>query len=49
MLRNVAAEWEALLLRIQVSGSNLGPETRYPNWGFYSFPQFLQADAGIVP
>jgi hypothetical protein len=29
--------------------SSLGPETGYPGSGFSGFPQYLQADAGIVP
>jgi hypothetical protein len=31
-----------------VSGSNLGPDTGYPEF-LRGFPQFLQANAGIVP
>jgi hypothetical protein len=39
-----------LLSRIREdSGSNLGPETAYPDWGFSWFPQSIQANAGIVP
>jgi hypothetical protein len=33
----------------EVLDSNLGHETVYPTDGFRGFPQFLQADAGIVP
>jgi hypothetical protein len=40
---NIVTEWSALLLHIrEVPGSNIGPETAY------SFPQSLQANAGIV-
>jgi hypothetical protein len=40
-----------LLLHIpEVLGSNLGPETSYPDVSvFMVFPQSLQADARIVP
>jgi hypothetical protein len=43
-------EWLKLLLRIlEVSPSNLFPETGYPEICFLGFPQSLQAIAGIVP
>jgi hypothetical protein len=31
---NVAVEWLGILLHIQVSGSDLGPEVGYPHCGF---------------
>jgi hypothetical protein len=32
---NVRVDWETFLLRIrEIPGSNLGPETGYPDWGF---------------
>jgi hypothetical protein len=35
---NVVIEWLTLLLRIrEVTGSHLGQETRYPDWGFVWF------------
>jgi hypothetical protein len=44
---NFVVEWLALLLCIrEVPGSNLGPETGYPDWGF---PQSFQANTEIVP
>jgi hypothetical protein len=47
--QNVAVLWLALLLHIRaVPGSNLGPETGYPDRFFAVFPS-LQADAAIVP
>jgi hypothetical protein len=46
----VVVEWLAHLLRNwEESGSNLGPESGYPEWGLYGFPQSLQANAGMVP
>jgi hypothetical protein len=39
---NVLAEWLALLLRIQIPDSNIGPETGYPDLSssiFSSDPQ----------
>jgi hypothetical protein len=43
--RNVAAEWLALLLPIlEVTGSNLGPDTAYTDWGFRGFPQSLHEE-----
>jgi hypothetical protein len=46
---NIAAEWLALLLRIQeVLGSILDTETGYTEV-FHSLSQFLQAKAGIEP
>jgi hypothetical protein len=48
-LPNVVVKWLTLLLRIRdFSGSNLGPETGFPDWDFRGFPQSLQANAGIV-
>jgi hypothetical protein len=47
---NVAVERLAFLLRIpEVSGSNLGPETDYSDYGFHGFPQSHQAIVRIVP
>jgi hypothetical protein len=44
------AEWLKLPLFIwDVLGSNLSPETGYPDSGFRGFSQSLQAYAGIVP
>jgi hypothetical protein len=38
VIPDVMVEWLALLLRIrEVPGSNLGPETDYPDWGFSWF------------
>jgi hypothetical protein len=46
---NVVAEGLTLELRIrEIQGSNLGQETRSPEF-LRSFPQFVQASAGIVP
>jgi hypothetical protein len=40
-------EWLTFMLHIwEVTDSNLGPKTDYPDWGFYSFPQSLKANAG---
>jgi hypothetical protein len=39
---NVAVEWLALLHNREVPGSNLGPESDYPDGGFQGFPQSLQ-------
>jgi hypothetical protein len=48
-LQNITVEWLALLLCIrEVPGSNLGPETGYPEV-FCGFPLSFQANAGIVP
>jgi hypothetical protein len=45
---NASAEWLAVLLHVwEVLGSNLGPETGYPEV-FGDFPQSLQVDAGTV-
>jgi hypothetical protein len=33
----------------EVSGSNLNPEPDSPDWEFSRFPQYLQANFGIVP
>jgi hypothetical protein len=47
---NVAVEWLTLLLSIlEVPGSNIGPETGYPEVDFCCFTQSLQANAGIEP
>jgi hypothetical protein len=47
---NVVVDWLAFLLRIlDVQGSNLGPETGYPDEVFRDFPQTFHANAGIVP
>jgi hypothetical protein len=43
---NVLVEWLAVLRIWEVSSSNLGPETGYPDCGF---SRFLQVDAVIVP
>jgi hypothetical protein len=49
-LTNVVVERLTLLLNIQdVTGSNLGKETGYPDCCFRDFTQFIQANAGIVP
>jgi hypothetical protein len=49
-LPNVVVEYLARLLRIrEVLGSNVGPETGYPDFYFRDFPQSLQASAGTVP
>jgi hypothetical protein len=46
---NVVVEWLMLLLRIlYVSGSNLGPKTRYPNDLFPGFPQYVQENVWIL-
>jgi hypothetical protein len=38
ILPNIVVEWLTFLLRIrEVSGSNLGPQTGYPNYGFRGF------------
>jgi hypothetical protein len=48
-LPNVAVQWLTLLHRIrEISGSNLGLETGYPDWGLRGYPQSFQANAGIV-
>jgi hypothetical protein len=40
----------ALLLHIwEVSGSDLGPETGYPDCNFNGFPQSVHANAGTAP
>jgi hypothetical protein len=49
MLPNVVVEWFTLLRIREVPGSDLDPETDYPDWGFCGFPRSLQANAGIVP
>jgi hypothetical protein len=47
---NVIVERLTLMLRIRrVPGLNLGPDTGYADRGLRSFPQFLQANGGIVP
>jgi hypothetical protein len=44
-----SVECLTLMLRIrEVPGSNIGPDTSYPE-GFRGSPQSLQANAGIVP
>jgi hypothetical protein len=49
MIPNVVVKWLTLLLCIrQVLGSNLSPETSYPEV-LYGFLQSLQANAEIVP
>jgi hypothetical protein len=47
---NVVVERLMLLLHIQeIPGSNLGPETSYPDWGgVHGFPQSLQANVMVV-
>jgi hypothetical protein len=46
---DIAADWLALLLRIQeVLGSILDTETGYTEV-FHNLPQFLHAKAGIEP
>jgi hypothetical protein len=42
----VTAMLKACLL--EVLGSDLGPDTRYPDWGFCGFPKSLQANVGLV-
>jgi hypothetical protein len=45
---NVAVEWLVPLLRIrEILGSNLGPETGYPE-GFRGFIQSLHVSTGII-
>jgi hypothetical protein len=47
---NVVAECLTFLPRIrEVPGSYIGPEIGNTDWGFSCYPQFLQANAGIVP
>lgn len=38
-----------LLYIRKVPGSNPGPETGYPDYGFCGFPQSPQLNTGIVP
>jgi hypothetical protein len=46
---NVVLEWLTLLLLIrEVPGSNIGPETAYPDWGISLFSQAFQASVGIL-
>jgi hypothetical protein len=46
---NVIVEWLThLLLLLKVPGTNLRPETGYPE-SFRGFPQAPQANAGVVP
>jgi hypothetical protein len=33
----------------EAPGTNLGLETGYPDIGFSGFPQYIQANAGIIP
>jgi hypothetical protein len=44
----VPASFFFLLHIYEVPDSDPGPEIGYPNWGFYAFPQSLQANAEIV-
>jgi len=41
-------DWLKLLLRIQVTASNVGPETGYPGF-LRGFSQFLQTNSGLMP
>jgi hypothetical protein len=48
MIQNAVVDWLTLLFRIREAvGSNLGPETGYPEF-FRDLCQFLQANARIV-
>jgi hypothetical protein len=47
---NVMVMWLTLLLHVrEVPCSSLSLETSYPDWDFYGFPRFFQANARIVP
>jgi hypothetical protein len=32
----------------EVPGTDLGPKTAYPHYGFRGFPQSIQVNAGVV-
>jgi hypothetical protein len=47
---NIVVQWLTPLVSIwEIPGSNLGPETGYPDWDFRVFLQSLQMNVGIVP
>jgi hypothetical protein len=49
LIPNVVVKGLTLVLRVwEILGSNLGPETGYPEV-FRDIPQSLQENAGIVP
>jgi hypothetical protein len=47
---SIEGDYQFSMLRIrEVTGSNLSKGTDYPSDIFHTFPQSLQANAGIVP
>jgi hypothetical protein len=50
ILLNVVVKWLIFLHHIrEVPGSNLGPETGYPDLSFSWFASVLRTNAGMVP